>query len=608
MTAQIAILDKKGVALVADNVARIILDDTPGMMRTALGSDRHIFQLTDSGQIALLVYGQQAFPSSRIEKLVREYGHTHGENEYEHLDDYVDAFLAFLKGKQPDSPEPEIADTIPYGPGDRYSEYEVYSSEVIPGKGDTPERILFELRKPDNEHIQAYRDAVAHVEKLEEHGGVMVRIRLMRARSALDKARRSAELFGGMQRGVLMFKPTDEADPYDVALYENLRQLQLGERALFALAVRPGQHFMDQRYSYVVDVLDVPNVERSVLRSHFPDGYGHLYGTKLLKYHRFIHQAESVFRAIANDIVGRLASNVPLSDIQKREIVADALAGYINRIGSGQRLDGMKGLEIADAQDYVRSVAGRIRRKCFVYDRHFASIGYKISSTEAALLDKIAVNLVPVDIDDALPPRPGLENYLGIAFAGFGKQDIFPSCVEVRITGLEFHEETFHQTLMGWTRRREIRITEQNAVSRLSLEASGMVGYFVQGMEAAHIAPIGQIAHPAWKEFSREFINALSERTPEEKRLPHDSDLWQQYVWGNVIQSEIRDHGYSKRASEIMDAVSGLGERELAIATESLIDLTSGWKKKPYDKAKVDRQRDVALITKAGGMQWIRRG
>ena len=432
-------------------------------------------QLTDSGQIGLLVYGKQAFPSSRIEKLVREYRHIHGENEYEHLDDYVDAFLAFLKGKQQDSPEPEIADTIQYDPRghysnyeeDKYEEYVVYSSEVIPGKGDTPEYISFKLRKPDNEYIQAYRDAVAHVEKLEEHGGVMARIRLMRARSALGKARRSAELFEGMQRGVLMFKPTNEADPYDIALYENLRQLQQepGERALFALAGR-----------YVVDVLDVPNVERSLLRSHFIRSYGHIYGTKLGKYRRFIYQAESVFRKIANDIVGRLASNVPLSDIQKREIVADALAGYINRIGSGQQLDGMNGLEIADAQDYVRSVAGRIRRQCFVDDRYFALIGYKISSTEAALLDKIAVDLVPVDIDDVFPPPPGLEYYLGIAFAGFGKQDIFPSCVELRITGLEFYGKTFHQTLMGWTRRREIRITEQNAVSILSLEASGMVG------------------------------------------------------------------------------------------------------------------------------------
>ena len=57
-----------------------------------------------------------------------------------------------------------------------------------------------------------------------------------------------------------------------------------------------------------------------------------------------------------------------------------------------------------------------------------------------------------------------------------------------------------------------------------------------------------------------------------------------------------------------VDTVSGLVERELTIVAESLIDLTSGRKKKPYDKAKVDRQRDVALITKAGGMQWIRRG
>ena len=69
--------------------------------RSLLFRNNKIFQLTDSGQVGFLTFGNSQFMGIPIETLVTEYAHKRISVEYETIEQYVDDFLLFLREEIP---------------------------------------------------------------------------------------------------------------------------------------------------------------------------------------------------------------------------------------------------------------------------------------------------------------------------------------------------------------------------------------------------------------------------------------------------------------------------------------------------------------------------
>ncbi|MCY4575433.1 MAG: hypothetical protein OXC55_02320 [Chloroflexi bacterium] len=94
MTAEIIIMNSGAVALAADSA---LTSSHAGGREKVFASDNKIFELTESAQVAVMNYGAASFMSIPWETVVGEYRRRHGRESFPQLQDYMDAFLRFLK-------------------------------------------------------------------------------------------------------------------------------------------------------------------------------------------------------------------------------------------------------------------------------------------------------------------------------------------------------------------------------------------------------------------------------------------------------------------------------------------------------------------------------
>lgn len=89
MTAEIAILNKKAVALAADSAI-----STPDKI---FRSANKIFSLSKVAPVAIMVYSHAEFCGIPWEGIIKEYRKNNGFHKYNTIDEYVDSFLDFIQ-------------------------------------------------------------------------------------------------------------------------------------------------------------------------------------------------------------------------------------------------------------------------------------------------------------------------------------------------------------------------------------------------------------------------------------------------------------------------------------------------------------------------------
>ena len=94
MTVEIAILNLEGVALATDSAVTTNLGGSPKIF----SSQNKLFELSDVAPVGVLFYGNARFMSIPWETLIKEYRKRRGRKTFDHLNDYVDDFCAFLVG------------------------------------------------------------------------------------------------------------------------------------------------------------------------------------------------------------------------------------------------------------------------------------------------------------------------------------------------------------------------------------------------------------------------------------------------------------------------------------------------------------------------------
>ena len=91
MTAEIAILNKRAVALAADSAVTI------GASAKTYNSANKLFMLSKCEPVGAMIYGNAEFMGVPWETILKRYRSQLGSNAFDSIDDYCDHFLAFLQ-------------------------------------------------------------------------------------------------------------------------------------------------------------------------------------------------------------------------------------------------------------------------------------------------------------------------------------------------------------------------------------------------------------------------------------------------------------------------------------------------------------------------------
>jgi hypothetical protein len=96
MTAEIAILNRNGVALAADSAGTLVLPSGPKLTNT----ERKLFRLSKYAGVGVMVYGASQLMGVPWETIIKTYRQDLKAKTYEHLEDYASDFMSFLEREE----------------------------------------------------------------------------------------------------------------------------------------------------------------------------------------------------------------------------------------------------------------------------------------------------------------------------------------------------------------------------------------------------------------------------------------------------------------------------------------------------------------------------
>ncbi len=107
MTAEVSVINRLGVALAADSAVTIGPDG-----RKIYTSAEKLFQLAERAPVGVMVYGNANYLNVPWETVIKIYRSRLGNTVFDHLSDYVDHFLTFLKEERRMFPEEAQRDYV----------------------------------------------------------------------------------------------------------------------------------------------------------------------------------------------------------------------------------------------------------------------------------------------------------------------------------------------------------------------------------------------------------------------------------------------------------------------------------------------------------------
>ncbi len=192
----------------------------------------------------------------------------------------------------------------------------------------------------------------------------------------------------------------------------------------------------------------------------------------------------------------------------------------------------------------------------------------------------------------------------GIVFAGFGKNDIFPSIQSFTVEVIVNHILKM-QHISGLSND----MNETGLVSIMPYAQPDMVHRFIKGIDPEYHRAISQLVkkHLGDNCSSKILESAREKLSPDQ--LSELSKILEKVLGGQLgdLDSSISELERTKFVDPVLDIVGDLQKDDLAAMAESLVNLTS-FKLKITAKAEtVGGPIDVALISKGDGFIWIKR-
>jgi hypothetical protein len=215
-----------------------------------------------------------------------------------------------------------------------------------------------------------------------------------------------------------------------------------------------------------------------------------------------------------------------------------------------------------------------------------------ISKTSFEQLKKISVFL---SAKDRFPI-----NISGIAIAGFGEKEIFPSLISFIIEDVVNNKLKYQQD-------RTSKIGVDSTASIVPFAQSQMVATFMEGIDPFYRHSLEVYLSKLFDEYPEIVAQAIPQLNENEKRQLTEK---LKNVTNEMLvdfDEEMQEYRQVNHVHPIISAVAVLPKDELAEMAESLVNLTSFKQKISLDMETVGGPIDVAVISKGDGFIWIKR-
>lgn len=189
----------------------------------------------------------------------------------------------------------------------------------------------------------------------------------------------------------------------------------------------------------------------------------------------------------------------------------------------------------------------------------------------------------------------------GIVIAGFGQDEIFPSLIELQCKGLV-------QGVLIYRVIREESLSYESRVQILPFAQTDTIDQFLWGTHPEFDTYFEELLSVTLDKYLGLVIEGLRASNQQANLATLQEGLFAQHsVIVNSVVDDFTDRRKNRLYDDIMSMVEYLPRERLAEMAETLVSLTSLRRRVTREEESVGGPTDVAVITKGGGFQWVKR-
>lgn len=289
---------------------------------------------------------------------------------------------------------------------------------------------------------------------------------------------------------------------------------------------------------------------------------------------------------VRSELVEIMTSNIAIdADVLNRRRI-EIQARVTNEVFDDAAIEGFRAINSST----IEKLAQKSMR------RRIASLRKEIFQRDLPTNTVRKINRIAIRIASGLNPN----SFTGIAIAGFGDQEVFPSITEMYIGEVV-------QGIVKQRPGRENTMSHDNSALVLPFAQSDMVQQFMEGIAPEHEEFISRSFAAYLRAYSDNVLKVFGDVTS--LTVDHIREIIEELI-PQIVQSFNDNFVDFRRASvvrQIVDAVEMLPKEHLAEMAEALVNLTSLKRRVSLQEETVGGPTDVAVITKGDGMVWIKR-
>ena len=289
---------------------------------------------------------------------------------------------------------------------------------------------------------------------------------------------------------------------------------------------------------------------------------------------------------VRSELVEIMTSNIAIdADVLNRRRI-EIQARVTNEVFDDAAIEGFRAINSSTIEKLARK---SMRRR-------IASLRKEIFQRDLPTNTVRKINRIAIRIASGLNPN----SFTGIAIAGFGDQEVFPSITEMYIG----------EVIQGIVKQRpgrENTMSHDNSALVLPFAQSDMVQQFMEGSDPEYNKIVTGTFSKYLDKYVDNIVSFVASSVPVSTNVLYDQ--MQQY--NSIILKDIEKDLSSFRlgyvAGRIVEVVESLPKEDIAEMAEALVNLTSLKRRISPGEETVGGPTDVALITKGDGMVWVKR-
>jgi hypothetical protein len=189
----------------------------------------------------------------------------------------------------------------------------------------------------------------------------------------------------------------------------------------------------------------------------------------------------------------------------------------------------------------------------------------------------------------------------GIVICGFGTDENLPVSIEYIVDG------RYKNSVRNWPgRTSDLQNQKRNTAEIIAFAQRDMTNLFMEGIAAPYLGYFFRIIDDILSKKTNEVLNVFN-GTADEKRVEREIQKRVDQKLKSKIADDFAEFRSDKFIQPLMQNVQSLPREEMAAMAEALVELTSLRRKVDSTLQSVAGPVDVAFISKADGLIWMKR-